>query len=1235
MFRFDRPVLFFKAKVHKTITVPGYYRGGTYVAPHQKSVLIETDHAPKFEEHHLADSNVNAPSHNKKVLLIQKMHEAGDVAGLHGLKTGTNTYGKKQAKLKDAAIQHLTTPVEPDPEPAAQEPEVKPAPAAPEIDWDKYKIPDTNTNATSHNKKVEAIKALHEAGDLAGLEAMKFGTNTYGKKQAKLAEVAAAHLKEFGGAAPAPQSAPDAKLADDVAAAQEKAATDVGAPSVAEAPPEPQPEPEKPADAALEVKTFKHSMKGHAVYSVQLPSKLGDAEYKAVAALAKKSGGFWSSFKKGGAIPGFHFKDEAKAQAFAKEATPIAGGKLPEPITAPAPEPSAPTNPKAEWDFEQSSKVFGGNPAYVLADHENDTAWYVAYSPDDKKYEVGNALDDEDFEQFDAPSAAFNALKAKGVTPPSVARLAGMPAAANENKGPKEGDSKTDANGDKHVFLNGDWQKVQTISKDDGPKEGDTKAGADGTLVFHNGRWHKQGSEEQSVEAALDAVPLPDLSSLGIGAQNTVMSGIVKLKQKVAQEGAAGFKMFKKVASKKATYPKMNLTFASDHSAGFYGFKVSGYAAIGPDGVAEGFSSNGKAVSAIFNYVEALKAAHTKAVGKPKKGKKAAPKIAIPATAADAAKVAAVAASKKVDGLPVANADNWKQVGQKQGSNPGGTFKDASGQDWYVKFPASLDHVKNELLASKLYGAAGVHVPKLRIVERDGKIGIASKIVPGVSNVGAGIKSAEGALEGFAVDAWLGNYDAVGTGYDNLLKTSDGKAIRIDVGGSLIYRAQGAPKTDFGNEVNEIEGMRNKAKNSYAASVFGGMSARQLDKSVALVLDVPDDVISQVVEKYGPGSAADKAALAAKLIARKNDLAKKFPGADAIANPPKPDPRHLPVDASKLPPKLNFMNWKGAGKGLSSVAAVNASNQQAADAIYASAMAGNFSALKKLKFDKVNKQTGEVEAKVSFGDHPSQHIKDFYSTILDYMEVIANPAAKKMKSWDIGDYSDIEELSDSFKAHYYGVTVGDVPANQRLGFWISLGQADAAQDFMPPKVDYISDANREAGKQSNVGIPSYLATWMKSVKVSGSANQPYRDGKEVDNQGNKTRDVLAAAYEHAVEFEEGTRLTKGISLPDAMMKQMLALEPGHVFQNPGSMCTSMKEDWSWSGSAVLHIVCSKGAKGLYNVGVGKYDGEDEVTTIPGQRFMLMQANGDKNPKEFTLLMLPPDETYVANIHPKG
>lgn len=219
------------------------------------------------------------------------------------------------------------------------------------------------------------------------------------------------------------------------------------------------------------------------------------------------------------------------------------------------------------------------------------------------------------------------------------------------------------------------------------------------------------------------------------------------------------------------------------------------------------------------------------------------------------------------------------QVGPQKGSNPGGLFQDTTtGERWYIKTPESEDVAKNELLAGKLYELAGIDVPELRLTTLNGKPSIASKFVDGLESDAAALKKGPpGVFDGFGVDAWLANWDAVGLKYDNMLLKA-GKAIRIDVGGSLLYRAQGGLKgSDFGKVVNEIDTLRSAAKNEQAAAVFGKMTQQQVEASVARVLAIADDDIWRTVDRYGPGDAAARQALADLLVARKADLGRRFP----------------------------------------------------------------------------------------------------------------------------------------------------------------------------------------------------------------------------------------------------------------------------------------------------------------------------------------------------------------------
>ena len=223
------------------------------------------------------------------------------------------------------------------------------------------------------------------------------------------------------------------------------------------------------------------------------------------------------------------------------------------------------------------------------------------------------------------------------------------------------------------------------------------------------------------------------------------------------------------------------------------------------------------------------------------------------------------------------NPQRLTQVGGQGGSNPGGLYLDQdTGVQWYIKYPDNLEALQNELLAGKLYQLAGVEVPELRLITFNGKPALASRVIDGLERTtAANLAKTAGTMEGFAADAWLANWDVTGLNLDNLLVKA-GKAYRIDVGGSLLFRAQGGLKgSAFADTVDELATLLDKGKNAKSASVFGKITPAQLEAGVQRILAISDDQIRAMVTAYGPPKY--QADLVKKLIARRNDLAKRFP----------------------------------------------------------------------------------------------------------------------------------------------------------------------------------------------------------------------------------------------------------------------------------------------------------------------------------------------------------------------
>lgn len=237
---------------------------------------------------------------------------------------------------------------------------------------------------------------------------------------------------------------------------------------------------------------------------------------------------------------------------------------------------------------------------------------------------------------------------------------------------------------------------------------------------------------------------------------------------------------------------------------------------------------------------------------------------------------------------------DYVKYANKKGSNTGGFFQNRKNpaDRWYIKTPANEEIARNEILAGKLYRAAGVEVPELRYTVVDGKTSVASRIIDGVAEDSGALTSGAmraGVQENFVVDAWLGDWDVVGATYDNLMIKDGARAVRIDVGGSLRFRAQGLAKGEaFGNEVTELKSMRNAMDNSQAASVFKDITKEEMLAGARKVLSVSDDEIRRLVDAHGPIDKVERKKLADTLIARKKYIAKEFPEIKVSTPAPKP-----------------------------------------------------------------------------------------------------------------------------------------------------------------------------------------------------------------------------------------------------------------------------------------------------------------------------------------------------------
>ena len=1157
--------------------------------------------------------NSNKATYTKKLDKLKAAYEAGDAKAILAGSYPNDTTNKKVVKIANYLLglmgsTHTVAPglkqdthhalsephpaPEPAPEPKAVEPEPPPAPepkaeAAPAAAepapakaaqgtvtqemWDQlYSHPD-NSNKALFVKKLDKLKAAYEAGDVNAILSGSYPNDTTNKKVAKVANFL---LGEMGSEH---QVAPGQKAGTHAALSQ--APTEVSAPEPAPAAePEPTPAPAEPAvppapGPALAMPAFVEGKTTNGVvsyYEGQAQKILDMAATGDVAGLvAMKEDGLKPNGK-GKVSNTWAGKTANSKLLLALHAASLqqADGEV-APATSPAtPEKVAETKAKGALTKQIRSAI-----AEAKDEGDDVTLKYFI-----KEYAEGTPV-------HELAKETLADLEANGPAP--------APAA---DEGPKDGDTKPGANGGTLVFKDGRWHKQDEPAAEAAPepakpelsvaeqaakitayltsKGTDSVEHAEGKALFDALTVEQQhaitlaaiNSEAKAAAEAgavhpVDAVPMPELSWQYPSHETKVKAALAKLKEQIKAEGVSALKGVTKTMS----------------ASGKLITKLPGE--YGPLKVIGNLDAPGLPGSKVHAYVEALKEAA---------GGKKATKKAQPAPVATAAPHA--------DQNAIQSMDNWKQVGPQGGSNPGGKFVDEHGTEWYCKFPGNEDVAKSEVLAAKLYGAAGVAGQDAKLVTKDGKLGIASKWqdVKKASSPAA-LAKVEGVASGFAADAWLGNWDVVGLGYDNLQVGADGKAMRVDAGGSLEYRAQGGKKA-FGNTVTELDSLRDPKINPQSAAVFGKLSKADITAGVAKVLKVSDAQIHALVNTYGPGDAEHKKKLAETLIARKADLLAKFPKAKKE--------KKVTFKPEKISEPPSFLNWGGSGKdGPSSKPFLNQANEKAVQAIYEAAKTGSVDAVKNLTAETYNKATGEVVGAAPVLEHPSQHVKGYAQQAVNEINYQMNPP----KRFRFEGGHPLHSLNAAYPSHK-GPPHSD--AVEKAGKFLVLGEPGtislATLDL--PKVTYASGQLTKAtySPAAKAAISAMPETQKQAIQTyTGSSYKGMNNSLWSGNPSGAAKSAGEALHALSHDITPGTVLSRKLTVHGEGLDQILK-STGKVLQEPAIMSTSIRPS-SWSGNVQLKLHVGPGVKGLW-VGPGSLGGNSALSVNAGEDELILPPN---------------------------
>jgi hypothetical protein len=240
---------------------------------------------------------------------------------------------------------------------------------------------------------------------------------------------------------------------------------------------------------------------------------------------------------------------------------------------------------------------------------------------------------------------------------------------------------------------------------------------------------------------------------------------------------------------------------------------------------------------------------------------------------------------------PMRAADGWTRRSRPLGTNPGGIFTDPAGVDWYLK-GGEPDPLKNEVLAARLYAMLRVTVPRVELVTRGGQTVLASRMLD-VRPMSEAAGRIHGLNRGFVADAWLANWDVIGLDFDNLHVDANGHAVRVDTGGALLYRAQGAPKgAAFGPTVPEIVTLLD-GTNPQSALAFGDLRREEIEEGIRDLQFVDDGEIRSLCLAHGPGDDQTRRELAGTLVARKNWLVAQLAAGLPLVHPRRDDAGRL------------------------------------------------------------------------------------------------------------------------------------------------------------------------------------------------------------------------------------------------------------------------------------------------------------------------------------------------------
>lgn len=204
----------------------------------------------------------------------------------------------------------------------------------------------------------------------------------------------------------------------------------------------------------------------------------------------------------------------------------------------------------------------------------------------------------------------------------------------------------------------------------------------------------------------------------------------------------------------------------------------------------------------------------------------------------------------------VEDVSHWTKQSERLGSNPGGVYADPHGNKHYIKFYNNPQQARSEVAASKIYNLIGLHTLDHRLVQHNGKLGVATSWRDDLTPLNAeSYNQADDHMKSQIAKSMHAailtkNWDAVGLDFDNIAKDRHNNLVHLDMGGVFKWRAQGGAK-DYGDDISEVKSLMDPKMNYSAHHVFSKPSIAHHQQTIDSSTNIDPHKVAHIFKTTG------------------------------------------------------------------------------------------------------------------------------------------------------------------------------------------------------------------------------------------------------------------------------------------------------------------------------------------------------------------------------------------------